>query len=178
MDVQKIAVKLFASGEDFAGEQFVPIFHRWIQNQSVENHLLIDVADYAHVADGPGTVLVASEANIHMDRTGGRLGLLYVRKMPLEGSFAQRVGAVIAEAQKAAEKLAKEPELSGKLKFRGDEIAIRLNDRLLAPNTAETEKAAEGGLREAGEKFFGGKAFSMKSAVGRRGVFEVVLKGA
>jgi hypothetical protein len=53
MDVFKIAVKIFVAEDNFAADRFVPIFHRWIQNQAVEGHLLIDVADYAHVAGGP-----------------------------------------------------------------------------------------------------------------------------
>ena len=39
------------------------------RTHAVPDHLLIDVADYAHVPNGPGTVLVAHEANIHIDRT-------------------------------------------------------------------------------------------------------------
>ena len=59
MDSHKIAVKFFA---DVTGTQndlhFVPIFHSWIQAQAVPEHLLIDVADYAHVHNGPGTCLI------------------------------------------------------------------------------------------------------------------------
>jgi hypothetical protein len=60
----------------------VPVFHRWIQQKSFPNHLLVDVADYAHVPEGPGTLLVSHEANIHFDRDGGKPGVLYVRKQP------------------------------------------------------------------------------------------------
>src|SRR5258707_1083897 len=74
MDVFKINIKLFAESDNFGPTEFVPIFHHWIQNQSLPNHLLIDVADYAHVPAGPGTLIVASEANIHMDRGENRLG--------------------------------------------------------------------------------------------------------
>src|SRR5579872_6398840 len=120
MDVFKIAVKVFASADDFAPDQFVPIFHHWIQNQSVEGHRLIDVADYGHVANGPGTVLVSSEANFYTDRAEQRLGLLYSRKLPLPGSFQERLRAAVREALKAAAKLETEPLLVGKLKFKTD----------------------------------------------------------
>src|SRR5471032_3277875 len=82
----KLTVKIFTDSDPFAPDEFIPIFHRWIQDQSLPNHLLIDVADYAHVPAGPGTLVVASEANIHMDRSENRLGLLYVRKQPLAGA--------------------------------------------------------------------------------------------
>jgi hypothetical protein len=173
MDVFKIAVKLFVVRDDFSPDQFVPIFHRWIQNQAVEHHLLIDVADYAHVKDGPGTVLVASEANFHMDRTEGRLGILYSRKTPLPGSFADRLSAVIAEALKAASRLEAEPGLKGRISFATNEIVIRLNDRLAAPNTEATRAAAEPAIRAVAEKLFGGKPVSVETRIQPHTEFEV-----
>src|SRR5215216_2280933 len=78
METHKIIVKFFVEDASrIRGEQFVPIFHSWIQQQAIPGHLLIDVADYQHVSGGPGTVLVAHEANFSMDGEEGRLGLLY-----------------------------------------------------------------------------------------------------
>lgn len=147
MDVFKIGVKIFAVDGVAPPHAFVPIFQHWIQNQSVPGHRLIDVADYAHVASGPGTVLVSSEANFHMDRGQNRLGLLYVRKLPAEGSFADRLRTSVREALRAAAKLEQEAELAGKLRFRTDEIEIRLNDRLLAPPTEQTITAVAPDIR-------------------------------
>jgi len=155
MDVFKIAVKIFASEGNFPLDQFVPIFHHWIQNQSVEGHRLIDVADYGHVANGPGTVLVSSEANFYMDRAENRLGLLYSRKLPMAGSFRERLCGAVREAIKAGAKLEAEPVVKGKLKFKTDEILIRLNDRLLAPPNEQTVAAARDDVRGAAESFFG-----------------------
>ncbi|MGD0771111.1 MAG: hypothetical protein ABSB42_23240 [Tepidisphaeraceae bacterium] len=158
MDVYKIAVKIFASAPDGVGLDFVPIFHHWIQNQSVQGHRLIDVADYGHVAAGPGTVLVSSEANFYLDRGQNRLGLLYSRKLPLEGSFADRLRAVIGEAMKAAARLEQEPEVAGKLKFKTDEILIRLNDRLRAPPNDQTVAAAKGDVQAVAKRLYGDTA--------------------
>jgi len=162
MDVFKIAVKIFASANDPGGsaqpDPFVAIFHHWIQNQSVEGHRLIDVADYGHVANGPGTVLVSSEANFYMDRAENRLGLLYSRKLPLAGSFRDRLSAAIRETLKAAAKLELEPLVQGKLKFKTDEILIRLNDRLLAPPNEQTIAAARDDVRAVADNFFGAAA--------------------
>jgi hypothetical protein len=144
MDVFKIAVKVFASQDTLPPEQFVPIFHHWIQNQSVEGHRLIDVADYGHVVNGPGTVLVSSEANFYTDRAEGRLGILYSRKLPLPGSFQDRLRACIKEAVKAADRLERDPAVQGKLKFKTNEVLIRLNDRLLAPPSDATVAASKG----------------------------------
>jgi len=138
MDVFKINVKFFAEADSFGPEEFVPVLHSWIQGQKVPDHLLVDVANYAHVFNGPGTVLVAHEANFYVDRFGGRLGLTYSRKQPAPGGFRDRLRQAIATALQACAELEQDPRLAGRLKFRTGEIQVRLNDRLLAPNTAES----------------------------------------
>ena len=45
-----------------------------------------DVADYSHMHAGPGIVLVANDANVSIDESDDRRGLLYSRKSPLSGS--------------------------------------------------------------------------------------------
>jgi len=155
MDVYKIAVKIFAVADISAPRAFVAIFHRWIQNQSVPGHRLIDVADYGHVAAGPGTVLVSSEANFCMDRGANRLGLLYSRKLPLPGEFRDRLRAATGEALAAAAKLEREPEVARKLKFKTDEILIRLNDRLLAPPNDQTVAAATPDVQAVAKRLWG-----------------------
>ncbi len=158
MEVYKIAVKIFAAADDFAPDQFVPIFQRWIQEQSVEGHRLIDVADYGHVAAGPGTVLVSSEANFYTDRGENRLGLLYSRKLPMAGTFQERLCAAVRDTLKAAAKLEAEPGLKGKLKFKTDELVIRLNDRLLAPPNEQTVAAAKGDIEAVAKSVLGNGA--------------------
>jgi len=64
MNVQKFAIKLFVESDVFKPSEFVPLFHHWIQTQALEGYLLIDVADYAHVVAGPGTLLVSFAAGI------------------------------------------------------------------------------------------------------------------
>ena len=56
-------------------EAFIPLFHRWIQDQRLEE-LLIDVADYRHVHHGPGVVLIAHDAHYAMDMAAGPAGAL------------------------------------------------------------------------------------------------------
>jgi hypothetical protein len=137
MDLYKINIKLPAQDSDVDDAVIVPVFHRWIQNQSLADHLLIDVADYDHVHNGPGVVLIASEANLHFDHGQGQLGLLYVRKRPIPDAptLAERLRFVLAATLEAAAKLQREPELAGRLRFSPDELWIQSNDRLAAPNT-------------------------------------------
>ena len=156
-DPFKIIIKLFVVADTFAPAEFVPVFHRWIQEQSFPDHLLIDVADYAHVPDGPGTLLVTSEANVHMDRTDGQLGLMYVRKLPVVGATGidQVLTGVFGAALMAAELMEKDPTLGGRLKFRTDEVSVRFNDRLLTPNTPETIADFGPHVAAAAEKLYG-----------------------
>jgi hypothetical protein len=132
MDSSRISIKLFANESGVKLEDFVPVFHSWIQTRAIPDHLLIDVANYVHVHNGPGIVLVSHEANYSLDTRGGRLGLTYQRKQPIPGTFAERLRVVYQAAQHAASLL------EGKLSFRDKEIELRLSDRLLAPNSAAT----------------------------------------
>jgi hypothetical protein len=121
-------------------EDMVPVFHSWIQTRAIPDHLLIDVANYAHVHNGPGIVLVAHEANYSLDTRGGRLGLTYQRKQPIPGTFAERVRIVHQAALHSA------GLLKDKLTFRSDEIEFRICDRLHAPNTEATLQSVKPNL--------------------------------
>ena len=139
MQSHKLAFKFFvANPSQFKLEDFVPVFHRWIQRRSLAGHQLIDVADYKHVQEGPGTVLISHEANIHADLGGGRVGVLYVRKQPLEGSFAQRLRTVLGYTLESAAMLEEDEALRGRIQFRTDEANFRIYDRLHAPNSPAT----------------------------------------
>ena len=142
MDTMKYELKLFvedASGVDL--EEFIPIFHRWIQHQELEE-LLIDVADYRHVPDGPGVVLITHDAHYAMDLADGRLGLLYSRRRETHPrlrniqSIEDRLRSIWQCALTACQRLAVHPALAGRLQFRGNELLLRCNDRLHGPNTA------------------------------------------
>jgi hypothetical protein len=151
MDSHKLVIKFFS--EDPAGvdeASFVPVFHSFIQTHALADHLLIDVADYTHVPDGPGTVLVSHEANVYMDHSvGGRLGLMYQRKQPIAGAetFRDRLANVFASALRAAALLEENPAFAGRLKFRTGDAAFRINDRLHAPNTHATYEEVAPELR-------------------------------
>jgi len=72
----------------------------------------------------------------------GRPGLTYARKRPASGSFSERMRAAFGSALRAARKLEGEPSLAG-LKIPGDRLAVRIEDRLLAPDSDETFAAIE-----------------------------------
>lgn len=136
--MQHIQVKLFAeTPTPIRLGDAILVFHRWIQSRALPG-LFIDVADYAHVPAGPGVVLIGHEANVSLDESQNRLGLLYNRKAPLDGDAAGNLAAVHQSALDAAARLEAEPEFKGKLSFPGNEVQVIFNDRLLYPNTEET----------------------------------------
>ncbi|MGH8610620.1 MAG: hypothetical protein ACREYF_00870 [Gammaproteobacteria bacterium] len=138
MDLHRIGIKcFFRNGATIPLPEFIPILHRWIQTGALDD-LLIDVADYSHVHAGPGILLVAHQGNYGIDETGGRRGLAYYSKRPLQGELATRLQTVCKKLLKACALLEQEPELQGRVQFRGNELQIFANDRLTAPNTEET----------------------------------------
>lgn len=149
MDSSKLVLKIYADANATSVKPVdaVPVFHSWIQKQAIGDHLLIDVADYSHVPDGPGTVLVSHEANFYLDELDGRLGLTYSRKQPLLGTLGDRLRFVRSELLNAAKLLTEDAAFAGRIRFRPDEFAFRINDRLLGPNTPATFEAVRADLQ-------------------------------
>lgn len=149
MDSSKLVFKLYLSDPAaLKPGEAVPAFHTIIQNKAVPDHLLIDVADYEHVPNGPGSVLVSHEANIHLDLGEGRPGVLYIRKQPLAGDLKDRIRATLRYTLEVALLLERHPGFGGRVKFDTREIVFRINDRLNGPNTPATFTAIRPALEE------------------------------
>ena len=117
--------------------KFIDIFHAWIQRQALPG-ILIDVADYRHVPDGLGVMLVSHDANLYVAPDGNRYSLTYQRKTAQPGTLPQRISAAAAVALTACQLLEREQLLHGALKFDAQQWAFVANDRLLAPNDEAT----------------------------------------
>ncbi len=134
MSVNRITIKFFiADGTAYEITNVTPIFHRWIQTEAVPG-LLIDVADYKHVAEGPGIILIGHEVDYALDMGHGRAGFLTRRKRINGGTLAENLQEALATAVAAAQQFAQDTGLA----LRPDEIEITFPDRLYAPNNAET----------------------------------------
>jgi hypothetical protein len=155
-DLRKIAVKFFLENPAALRlHEIVPVFHRWIQTHAVEG-MLIDVADYGHLPLGPGVVLVGFEGDYSLDSMEGPPGLLYSRKQPLPGPFADRLKACLKAVLGACAALEGDPAFEGMLRFRTGEALFLANDRLAAPNTEESYSALRPGLEAAFGALWGG----------------------
>jgi hypothetical protein len=138
MNPKRFAVKYFIENPEAPRlAEFIPVFHRWIQNHAVEG-LLIDVANYAHVHNGPGVMLIGHEGDYALDANNGRLGLRYDRKRNMTGNLTDDLRATFRLALSAAHALQTDSAFEGKIAFRTGEIELTFLDRLNAPNLPET----------------------------------------
>jgi len=160
MELQKIEIKFFAvEPEPMPLTAFIDVFHGWIQASDGVYH---DVADYSHMHQGPGIVLVAPDFYVSVDETGGRRGFLYSQKARFEGSNRERLARVFQSALENCRRLQAEPVLQGKIEFRFDEFEITLNDRLLAPNDDESYRAFKAEIEPFVNRLFGGVPVSLQ----------------
>jgi len=160
-DLERINVKFYlADPNALSAEDTFRIFNNWIQ--TITDEVLIDVADYSHVPEGPVTLLVGHEANYSLDNGHAEPGLLYSRKQPAEGDLSARIENAISSALKACQRLETEPSLENNVLFRGGDILIIANDRLNATNDAEGERILRSHLEPVLTRLFGGASFAIK----------------
>jgi hypothetical protein len=177
MQPYKIGVKFFIDDPSrIDPHKFVPVFHSWIQQHAVAEHMLIDVADYEHVHNGPGTVLIAQEANFYTDRSDGRLGLSYVRKWPVSGGMRECFAQAYAAVLDGCRRLENDPAFDGRLKFRSEESVVRIHDRLLAPNTPQTFEQVKPDLKRLLDDMYGGAAVDIEHYASPTRLFEVQVR--
>lgn len=177
IEVQHINVKLLLNNSgDLSLEAVIPVFHSWIQDQ-IFDEVLLDVADYQHVKDGPGVVLIGHEADYSLDNTDGRVGVRYNRKAPFSdaGSNEDRLRQAVRAAMLACQRLEADTRLDGKFHFNGHDFELFINDRLIAPNTDETQARLDPDFRQFCQKLFDGDEFSLQYQAGRRKLFGAAI---
>ncbi len=157
MNIQHLNIKFYLENPETVNlADYGPVFNTWIQNQRLDE-LLIDVADYLHVHNGPGILLIGHEADYSLDHRGGRLGLLYNRKAQLDGTTQEK----LAQAVRANLTVAQILEKENGLKFNTHELQIFVNDRLLVPNTVETFETLEPELKAFFDRLYEGADYSL-----------------
>jgi len=133
VQLQHFQIKIFFQGPPPAMENFVPFFHKWIQ-ESLTTELLLDVADYSHIEKGPGVLLIGHDHFYSVD-TGLGKGSGFLTQ---QRTAAAQTGAdSLRLCLKAAFRGARLVEEHLRLSFDTREMLLVVNDRLLASNTAE-----------------------------------------
>ena len=159
--LQRINVKFYLEDpESLSAQEAFRIFNSWIP--TTPDEVLIDVADYSHVAAGPLTLLVGHEANYSFDNHSAELGLLYSRKQPAAGDLTKRLASAFKAALTACQRLEDEPSLAGKVKFRSDDVLLVANDRLNAANDEVGENALRAALGPVLAQLFAGAEYAVE----------------
>ncbi|HET7539952.1 MAG TPA: hypothetical protein VFK05_08770 [Polyangiaceae bacterium] len=151
---ERLQLKLYLEpSEHFELEALVPVFHRFIREQVLKD-LVIDVVDYAHVPDGPGVVLIGHAADYYLGALDGAYGLVYSRKRGGPAPEA-RLEDALRRLVNAARLLEQENGLG--LRFKSNELSLRLTDRLRAPNDDATFTSTQAEVEALLGRVYGGQ---------------------
>lgn len=178
MKATRVDVKVFAKqGSHVEGEKVLKVFHGFIQQNKVGEELILDVTSYEHVKEGPGIMLIGHEGMYGLDEAKGRLGLLYSQRRAKVDGFEAALRYTLRHALAACSLIEQDSTLAGKLAFSGDEILVRINDRLNAPPTQETWKKVEPSVRKVLGQVLGSDV-SLKLHDDPRELFSVTAKAS
>lgn len=131
-NLHRIGVRIdLETADGVTPDDVIDVFHRWIRTRALPGPL-VDVADYSHVPDGPGILLIGHQGNWAADVVSTTPGLTYVRKASLAGPLQQRIATVIREALRAAALIEEDERIAGRLRHRTDRLSLFANDRLRA----------------------------------------------
>jgi hypothetical protein len=173
----EVAVKLFADDKAVVQPQeLIAVFHRWIKENVLEDELMIDVANYAHVPKGPGIILVCDKAHYSFDVRDDRWGLRYRSRREARATGQDAITRAFASALNAASLLVNDPTLDGRYAFRTDEVEFGIYDRLRAPSGEETLEAIRPALDATVEMLYGEPAESIELVSGPKEPFMVSVK--
>lgn len=162
MDIERFCLKFHARQGRTAVDEatFIPIFHDWIRLKALPG-ILIDVADYRHVPEGPGIMLISHEVNYAMEHGGGQFGLSAQRKLGGGSTHQERIVDLVKRLALFGSLLETDRRVAGDLKLEGSSFLYLANDRLRAPNTAEAFADLKPDLEEAASQLYGGAAVSI-----------------
>jgi hypothetical protein len=156
--LQRLNLKLFleaAAGFDMdeISDRLLVVFGRWRLEEGEE---IIDLADYAHVPEGPGIILISHRWHFGIDWDGGKPGLFFSSRKSLKGTLAERIAQALRGLLDKGERLLAEAEISPAVRPRCGELEIIVNDRLLFPNTAEADAQVRPAVGEVVKRLYGG----------------------
>ena len=155
-ELKQIDIKVFAEeASDVKATEFIAVLQRWIREHTIPG-TLIDVADYSHIHNGAGVILVGHQYNLSIDYVDGRMGLLVHYKLATEETLEERIEAAIKLAFNACILLEEESEFKARLKFSRTDFRFLASDRLHAPNTNDAYAQVAPVLEAATQSVSGG----------------------
>jgi hypothetical protein len=178
MNLQQLSVKLFVrGGARVDQEALIPVLHRWIREQKLDERVLIDVADYRHVHHGPGVMIIAHDAHYGLDEEQGEAGLLYSRKRDEIGDAGDKLRDATVKALAACELLEAEPDLQP-LVFGADRLLFRVHSRRAADNSEASFLELRPHLEALAVRLFPGEAVEVAHVGDPRAPLSAELRAA
>lgn len=165
MSVTRVSAKLWLAEPDAVSAtaaEYIPVFHRWIQEGAVDG-LLIDVADYGHVPDGPGVILIGHEGDHSLDLNGGP-GFRYEAKRS-SGDPENQISDALVHVARGAALLEADASLD-EVRFDITRIRVAIADRLHAPNDDASLTQLTPAIAAAVERVFPGTEIVEQTRVG------------
>ena len=162
MELQKITVKLYAAtGDQPKLSEFIPLFHRWIQQRALDE-LLIDVADYSHLPTGPGVILIGHEANYSIEYGAEkRLGVVCQSKKYRTSTNFEQLRYALKKALAATQELVREIKLQSKLHFPGQETRLTIGNRSLVANSKAVWERLKPDLTEIFDQLYPDQSYAL-----------------
>jgi len=160
-DLQRIDVKLLAEAPaNLPLDPFLAIFGRWRREEDESDW--IDLADYAHMVQGAGIMLIGKQGSFSVNEDAPGIGLLYSGRKDFQGPSQKRVAEAFRRCLRLTKPLLSEPEYPKELRPLPGAWEIFINDRLNFPNNDETDKLLRGPIKAAMDALFGAGAYSME----------------
>ncbi len=161
MDLQQINIKVFTTEDSKVNyTNFIKVFNRWMEEADSEDYL--NYADYSHVDAGPGVLLILKQANYSIDNAYHQPGFLYNRKHDVEGDNSEKIRQALTETLSKCELLEASEELENAIHFNGGDILFMINNRHIAPNTAEASNTIQADLEPVLKQMYGGDEFTIE----------------
>ncbi len=174
MNLQNIQWKLHLD-EATVGDphDWFKVFATWIVGSP---EVFVDVADYSHVVDGPVIFLSGHNEAYTLDKTRGRLGLLYERRQPVETANPETLRASLKTTLAHAALIENDANFKVKPKFLAGDVTFIVNNRAIAPNNDETLSAVKPELSALLDAVYGAGNYSLEREQDKRQRFMVHVK--
>lgn len=179
MDLQRIDLKVFLDAPDGVKlEPVLTIFDRWRQ-QTDHPADWVDLADYAHMQQGPAILMAGKRDRIAVDTNLPGAGILVQTQKGLAGSIEERFVEAFRRHLSMSTELAAAPEFPSALSVRGGDWLVTINDRLQFPNTDATDQAVRSGMVAALDRLFGEAGYNLErdNDPQRRYAYRVTAEG-
>ena len=161
VDLERFCIKFFARpGTNIDEAILIEIFHEWIRLHKLKG-TLIDVADYRHVPEGPGVMLISHEINYAMDHGDDQLGIYAQLKLGQEATHRDRIVNLVRSVASFGQLIEHDARMAGQLSFEGGKFHYMPNDRLQAPNTDEAFADLQPDLEAATTQIYPGQTVSV-----------------